>query len=65
MAQNVFEDFDEKFQVEINQLEHTLGKGGAADYSEYRDMVGRIRGLRTAQNVAKDLQRKYMDDSDE
>lgn len=65
MASSVFEEISEHIDKEIGSVELALGKGSADDYPTYREEVGRIRGLRTAQRILDDLQRKYTDDHDE
>jgi len=35
-----------------------LADGGASDYAEYRFLVGKLRGLLTAQAIAEDLAKR-------
>jgi hypothetical protein len=42
-----------------------MASGHASNYSDYRELVGLIRGLRLAMNEAQDLLRNFEDQEDE
>ncbi len=53
-----------KYEEEISSATDFLANGGAKDFAEYREVVGRIRGLRLAMDVTKDLSRSLLEDDD-
>ena len=62
----VFDVLIGAFETQISQAQESLGDGAAKDYAEYREVCGRIRGLRLAiyevQALAKN-QRESDDDN--
>lgn len=48
----------------VTRIQEDLGGGSARDYSEYRAMVGEIKGLLTARLNMTDLQ-KNIEESDD
>jgi hypothetical protein len=65
MAKTVFDVLIEKHQEDVNASTEFLVNGGAKSFDEYREVVGRIRGLQLAIQTSKDLSRNYMEDDDE
>lgn len=53
-----------KISEEISSLEYNIARGSAKDYAEYQHLCGKLRGLLTAEDIVKDLQ-KRMEDNDE
>jgi hypothetical protein len=53
-----------KIDERITQIQETLGDGQATDYSEYRAMVGEIKGLLTARLNTKDLLKTFEESDD-
>lgn len=54
----------EKLDDKVAQIQEALGSGSAKDYSEYKAMVGEIKGLLTARLNIQDLQ-KNLEESDD
>lgn len=65
MAKTVFDVLIEKFEEDIASSADFLINGGAKDYAEYREVVGRVRGLRLSVQSTKDLSRSQMDEEDD
>lgn len=65
MAKTVFDVLIEKFEEDIASSADFLINGGAKDYAEYREVAGRVRGLRLAVQSTKDLSRSQMDEEDD
>lgn len=56
----------EGIEKEIAQESEALVDGSASDFAAYQRRVGRIRGLRTAKDIAADcLSRLNQDDEDD
>lgn len=55
----------QKFEEDITSSADYLISGGAKSYDEYKEVVGRIRGLRLAIQTTKDLARNLMDSDDD
>ena len=55
----------DKFEGDVSSSAEYLASGGAKSFDEYREVVGRIRGLRLAIQTTKDLQRNLMDSDDD
>ena len=62
MAKTVFDVLIKKHEEDITFSLHFLAGGGAKDFSEYREVVGRIRGLQLAIQTTKDLSRSQMEE---
>ena len=58
MEKQVLEMLIKKLQERIDSLSVTLRNGNAADYAEYKYIVGTVRGLAYAQSEADDLLRR-------
>jgi hypothetical protein len=65
MAKTVYDVLIDKCDEDIDASIEFLVSGTAKDYAEYREVVGRIRGLRLATQTIKDLSRSQMEDDDE
>lgn len=65
MAKTIFDVLIEKFEEDIVSSADFLINGGAKDYAEYREVAGRVRGLRLAVQSTKDLSRSQMDEEDD
>lgn len=55
MAKTVYDVLLQKHEEDVASSIQFLASGGAKDYSEYREVVGRIRGLQLAIQSVKDL----------
>lgn len=65
MSKTVFDVLLEKHEEDVTSSTDFLCAGGAKDFAEYREVVGRIRGLRLAIQTIKDLQRKVTENDDD
>jgi hypothetical protein len=65
MAKTVFDVLIEKFEEDINSSTQFLVGGGAKNFDDYKEVVGRIRGLQLATQTTKDLSRSQMEDDDD
>ena len=65
MAKTVFDVLNDKFDEEISSTNVFLESGSPKDYSEYREVVGLIRGLKSAKNYVSDLAQNYMEYDDD
>ena len=61
MAKSVFDVLIMKHEEDISSATQFLINGGAKDLAEYREVVGRIRGLQLAIQTTKDLSRSQME----
>jgi hypothetical protein len=64
MAKTVFDVLVQKHEEDVASATQFLAGGGAKDFSEYREVVGRIRGLQLAIQTTKDLSRSQMEEDD-
>jgi hypothetical protein len=62
MARTVFDVLIKKHEEDVTSSLHFLAGGGVKDFSEYREVVGRIRGLQLAIQTTKDLSRSQMEE---
>ena len=65
MAKTVYDVLIDKCDEDIAASTEFLVSGTAKEYAEYREIVGRIWGLRLAIQTIKDLSRSQMEDDDE
>ena len=65
MAKTVFDVLNEQIDEQISSAKVFLAAGSAKDYSNYREVVGLIRGLEASKRFVEDLSRNYMDDNDD
>jgi len=65
VAKTVFDVLIEKFEEDIASSADFLINGGAKDYAEYREVVGRVRGLRLSVQSTKDLSRSQDEEDDD
>ena len=65
MMNSYLELCHEKLEKRIENFVSHLSDGGAKDFSEYKELCGAIRGLRTAQEEIKDLVRRLKENDDE
>ena len=65
MAKTVFDVLVDKFEEEVASSQQFLVNGGAKDFAEYREVVGRIRGLQLTIQITKDLLRSQMEEDDD
>ena len=63
MAKSVFDVLVMKHE-DVASATQFLANGGAKDLAEYREVVGRIRGLQLAIQTTKDLSRSQMEEED-
>jgi hypothetical protein len=65
MAKTVFDVLLQKHEEDVASSSQFLCSGGAKDYAEYKEVVGRIRGLQLAIQTTKDLQRNFTEEDDD
>jgi len=52
----IYEVLLERHEADVASCTQFLASGGPKDFSEYKEVVGRIRGLQLAIQTTKDLQ---------
>jgi hypothetical protein len=65
MAKTVYDVLVQKFEEEVASSSQFLVNGGAKSFDDYREVVGRIRGLQLAIETTKDLLRSQMEEEDD
>ena len=65
MAKTVFDVLITKHEEDVSSATQFLANGGAKDLAEYREVVGRIRGLQLAIQTTKDLSRSQMEEDND
>jgi hypothetical protein len=65
MAKTVFDALIDSYEDDISSATQFLISGGAKSFDEYKEVVGRIRGLQLAIQTTKDLSRNFMEDDNE
>ena len=65
MAKTVFDVLKTEIEQEISSASDAITSGAAKDFPQYKELTGRIQGLRLAMRLISDLAKNYMDDDDE
>jgi hypothetical protein len=65
MAKTVFDVLINKITEDKNSVQEFLSGGGANNYSEYRELTGKIRGYDACINHINDLAKNYMEEDDD
>jgi hypothetical protein len=65
MAKTVYDVLIGKYEEEVASSSQFLVNGGCKSFDEYREVVGRIRGLQLAIETTKDLLRSQMKEDDD
>lgn len=65
MATTVFDVLVKKHEEDVASSVQFLINGGVKSFDEYREVVGRIRGLQLAIQTTKDLSRSQMEQDDD
>ena len=65
MAKTVFDVLVHKYEEDVASSTQFLVGGGVKDFAEYKEVVGRIRGLQLAIQTTKDLSRSQMEEDDD
>ena len=65
MAKTVFDVLVQKFEEDVASSTQFLVSGGAKSFDDYKEVVGRIRGLQLAIQTTKDLSRSQMEEDDD
>lgn len=65
MAKTVFDVLIDRISDDAASARDFLTAGSAKEYSEYREVVGLIRGLESAIMAIQDLSRNYMEDEND
>jgi len=61
----IFDVLVEKFDSQIDLASQFLVGGGAKDFAEYREVCGRIRGLRLAIEETQALAKNQLESDDD
>jgi len=61
----IFDVLIQKHEEDVSSSLQFLSSGGPKDFSEYREVVGRIRGLQLAIQTTKDLQQSQLGNDDD
>jgi len=61
----VFDVLIEKYEGQVELSTDFLVSGGAKDFSEYREVCGRIRGLRIAIDETQALAKNHLESDDD
>ena len=65
MAKTVFGVLKTKLGDDKSSAQEFLGTGGAKDFSQYKEVVGLIRGLEAGINYVEDLAKNYMENDND
>lgn len=65
MAKTVFDVLVDKHEEEVASSVEFLVNGGCKSFDDYREVVGRIRGLRLAIQTTTDLAKTQMEADDD
>lgn len=65
MAKTVYDVLIEKHEEDVASSTLFLISGGPKDFSEYKEVVGRIRGLQLAIQTTKDLAKNQLENDDD
>lgn len=65
MAVTVFDALIKKYEEDVASSTQFLASGGVKSFDEYKEVVGRIRGLQLAIQTTKDLSRNYMEEDND
>ncbi len=65
MSTTVFDVLIKKIEDQKSSAIAVLQSGNIADFAQYRDLCGLIRGLEIAQREIRDLAQNYMDDDND
>lgn len=65
MAKTVFDVLIQKYEEDVSSSVQFLVGGGAKSFDDYREVVGRIRGLQLAIQTTRDLARTQMEGGDD
>ena len=57
MAKTVLDVLKDKFEEDKSSALQFLGRGGAKDFAQYKEVTGMVRGLETCINYVEDLSR--------
>ena len=61
----VFDVLVERFEAEVSASSQFLMSGGAKNFDDYKEVVGRIRGLQLAIQTTKELARNQLESDDD
>ena len=57
MATTVLDVLKNKLEEDMSSALQFLGRGGAKDFAQYKEVTGMVRGLETCMNHVEDLSR--------
>ena len=64
MIDRYCDDLVAHLEAEISMIQNTMGRGNCGEFHSYREMVGRIAGLRRAADRARELLVKHTEEED-
>lgn len=53
--QGIFDEMQRQLRAQMNDLADAVATGGARDFPEYKELVGKIHGLAMAERILLDL----------
>ena len=65
MIQKIISEIEKELNLEISQIQKSLGDGNCEDYSRYQQMVGSITGLNMAIVITKNVYKNMIDGDDD
>lgn len=65
MGNTVFDVLNKQLGDQIESAQKHLTGGACQNHSEYREVVGLIRGLEVSVAAVTDLSRRYMEEDDD
>jgi hypothetical protein len=65
MSKTVFDVLLEKHEEDVASSTQFLASGGVTSFEQYKEVVGRIRGLQLAIQTVKDLQQRQIGNDDD
>ena len=65
MIHKIISEIEKELNLEISQIQKSLGDGNCEDYSRYRQMVGAITGLDMALKITKNVYKQMIDGDDD
>jgi hypothetical protein len=64
MAEGYITEIRKRLSDRIVSEERETGKGGATSWENYKERVGKVKGLRDASNIVENVVQRYFDEHD-
>jgi hypothetical protein len=65
MARTIFDVLKDRMDEDISSALQFLGSGGAQDFTQYKEVTGLLRGLRSCVSHVEDLARNQLENDDD